>query len=170
MDTKHMEERLAAHTVEPDDEPEAEPGSELEPDDQPAADGPPEPIVKTVADVVRLQGGGDSRVVVELLKTVGALVEDGDELVYTLYKPLGPPVVGPDKHKNVKKLRFASVITGYHKRRMAQPHEGTENAVLLTWVEALTTKPRDFIDRLSSIDTDACMAIAHCIEGASKNG
>lgn len=167
MDTKHMEERLAAHAAELD-EPDAEPVGDPESEEQPP-DGPPEPIVETAADVIR-QGVGDSRVVVELLKTVGVLVEDGDELVYTLYKPLGPPAAGPDKHRGVKKIRFASVITGYHKRRMAQPHEGTENAVLLTWVEALTTKPRDFIDRLSSIDTDACMAIAHCIEGASKNG
>jgi hypothetical protein len=169
MDKQSMEDRLAAHAVEPVDEAvepdEPEQDGEVKPPDE-----PPEALVKSVGDVIRLAGGSDSRVIVELLKKVGALAEDGSELVYTLHKPLGPPVAGVDKYKGVKKVKFAAVLTGYHRRRMAQPHEGPENAVLLTWVEALTHQSRDFVDRLSAIDTDACMAIAHYIEGASKNG
>jgi len=165
MDTQEMVGRLAAHVAEPDD---VEPDEAEAPAPEPAEDEPPEALVKTVGEVIRL-GLADSRVIVELLKNVGALVEEGDALIYTFHKPLGPPVAGVDKFKGTKKVRFATKILGYHRRRMAQPHEGTENAVLLTWVEALTAKPRDFIDRLSAVDTDACMAIAHCIEGASKN-
>lgn len=163
MDVNSIEERLAAHAVEPEGEfpPEPEPAT-VEPDK------PPESQVKTVGHVIRLLGGGSSDVVVGALKNIGALVEDGTDLVYSLHKPLAPSA-GPDSDPNLRKLRFATQLTGYHKRRMARLYEAGENAVLLTWVEALTGKARGVIDRLHWIDSEACIAIAHHIEGQAGN-
>jgi hypothetical protein len=168
MPTKEeLERRLAPHGVKPD-------ASEPEPPNEAAAPAeskkPPEPLVKTVGDVIRAAGGGDSRVVVEGLKMVGHLVEDDETITYTLYKPLRKPASGVDEHKGVKKLEFTKELGGYHKRRMAtvNPFLG-ENAALLTWVEAFTGEPRSLVDRLHIIDADACIAIAHYIEGQAGN-
>ena len=169
MDTKEMQERLAAH-VESDAEPAAEPESKVE-DDAVVSDPIDESSATNVGQVIRLFNGKDTAIVVNLLRKIGALVERGDKLVYTLYKPLAKPLAGGvDQHRGVKVLEFTTEPCTYHKRRMAEHGEGGINAVLLTWVEVLTGEPRGLIDRLSIIDGEAAMNIAHFIEGQSKNG
>jgi hypothetical protein len=171
MPTKEeFERRLAPHGVMPET-------SEPQPDEAAATETepekPPEPQVKTVADVIRLAVGTDARVVVALLKKVGALEErpgeNGTELVYKLHKPLRK-AVGPDLHPGLGKLAFATEIRGWHRRRMLRIREEHENAVLMTWIEAFTGKDSTLTDRLHPIDLEACMAIAFSIEMESRSG
>lgn len=165
---EEMQRRLAAHAVEPEEQPE-EPEAPVELDEKPS--GPPEPKLKTVGDVIRHTGGADSTMVVSLLKMVGALVDDGGDLVYQLYQPLRPARPGSGSLEDGRiKLRFATQLGVYHQRRMLVLGEAPIQTVHLSWVEALTGSSRALVDRLGYIDGQAVMAIAQYIEGEAGNG
>lgn len=164
METDDIKRRLAAHAVESEEAPEG-----AQDQDVPASVAvPDEPALKTVADVLRYTMQPSA--VVIGLKRIGALREDGETLVYKLQEKLGPPPPNTvDEDPNLKQLRFATRLTGYHIRRMRSFGEGVENAVAMNRVEALAGVSSAVTDRLSYIDSYAVMSIAAAIVADAGN-
>lgn len=168
MDKQAIDGRLAAYAVEPEEDAldESSPAA-AEPD---AAAAEEDAAPATVAQVLRLYGTLDSAIVVAKLRQIGALEERSGKLIYKLSKPLCKPLSGGvDPFRGVEKITFQTELSAYHKRRMARQGEGPENAVLLTWVEALTNEDRGLIDRLHWTDAEAAITIAHSIESSAGN-
>lgn len=152
--------RLAAYAQE-------EKLEQTEPDEpEPEAEEPDEPLFKTVADVLRVTGGLCEPTVLGL-KQIGALVDDGEWMCYTLHKPLKFPAT--------TKVRLVRDIKGKHKFKMMSPGEWTGgkpiplNQVFLSWVAAFADMSDSVVAELSSVDCDALMSVAQWIEADQGN-
>lgn len=161
MGIEDAQRRLAAHVTEPEDD---EPEDDLEPEPEP--EEKPEALVLTVVDVLNMTGGICEPTVLGL-KNIGALVDDGETMVYTLHRPLKLPAT--------EKIRLVRTITGLQKKRMmviGEPSDGGViplNHVLMTWVAALSDKSMADLDKVSSVDLDALCSIAQWIERDQGN-
>lgn len=166
MGIEDVERRLAAHAVVPEERDQADTAEDEEPS---------EPAFQNVAELLKVTRGVSEPTVIGL-KRIGALVDDGETFVYTLHKPLKVPA-------GTTKVRIAKDITARHKRQMftfgehrgptSEDPEGNDlvpyQAVLLSWVGALTGLRSSVIDNLSYYDADALMSIVQWIEGDQGN-
>lgn len=165
---QQIQRRLAAHAVtrEGPEGPE-DPAQEQGEDGSEAATSH-EPVLKTVADVLRYTASPSA--VVLGLKRIGVVVEESDTLVYKLRDKLAAPAPGvANDPPFLPQIRFSTQLTGYHIRRMRSEGEGTDNAVAMSRVEALTGQSSSVTDRLSYIDSYAVMAIAAAIVSDAGN-